>query len=100
MDELDRDSRPKIDLASRPALRPHMRLHRDQARDRWVILGPERILTPNETAVSVLQLCNGKRTIAEIAELLAETYDAEPSDLASDIVPMMQGLAKAGVFRS
>jgi pyrroloquinoline quinone biosynthesis protein D len=65
-----------------------------------VILGPERILTPNETAVSVLQLCNGERTIAEIAELLAETYDAEPSAVASDIMPMMQGLADAGVFRS
>jgi pyrroloquinoline quinone biosynthesis protein D len=77
-----------------------MRLHRDHARDRWVILGPERILTPNETAVSVLQLCNGERSIAEIAELLAEAYDAEPSDLASDILPMMQGLSDAGVFRS
>jgi pyrroloquinoline quinone biosynthesis protein D len=65
-----------------------------------VILGPERILTPNVTAVSVLQLCNGERTIAEIAELLAETYDAEPSDLVADILSMMQGLADAGVFRS
>jgi pyrroloquinoline quinone biosynthesis protein D len=65
-----------------------------------VILGPERILTPNETAVSVLRLCNGERTIAEIAELLAETYDAEPSAVVSDIMPMMQGLADAGVFRS
>jgi pyrroloquinoline quinone biosynthesis protein D len=77
-----------------------MRLHRDHARGRWVILGPERILTPNETAVSVLQLCNGERTIAEIAELLAKTYDAEAADLVSDILPMMQGLADAGVFRS
>jgi pyrroloquinoline quinone biosynthesis protein D len=100
MDESIRDCRSIVNLASRPASHRHMRLRRDHARNRWVILGPERILTPNETAVSVLRLCNGERTIAEIAELLAETYDAEPSAVVSDIMPMMQGLADAGVFRS
>lgn len=88
-----------IHLASRPSLRPHMKFRRDPVRDRWVILGPERILTPNEQAVDVLQLCNGQRTVAEIAELLAETYDAEQGAIASDIMPLLQDLADTGVIR-
>ena len=81
-------------------MRSHLKLRRDHVRDRWVILGPERILTPNDTAVSALQLCNGERTVAMIAEVLASTYDAQPSAVTSDVLVMLQGLADSGVIRS
>ena len=99
MDEYIQGDTPKMDLSSRPALRPHLNIRRDTVRDRWVILAPERILTPNEQAAETLLLCDGKRTVAEIAGTLAESYDADPDAIASDILPLLQGLADAGVVR-
>jgi pyrroloquinoline quinone biosynthesis protein D len=89
----------EVTRASRPVLRQHMKFRLDPVRDRWVILGPERILTPNEEAVDILQLCNGKRTVAEIAEVLAQTYDAPSETIEADVIPLLQGLADSGVLR-
>ncbi len=89
-----------MDLESRPVLRPHVKFRHDRVRDRWVILAPERILTPNEQAVDVLRLCDGQRTVANIAAELTETYDAGPDTIVADILPILQGLADAGVLRS
>jgi pyrroloquinoline quinone biosynthesis protein D len=89
----------EVTRASRPVLLPHMKFRLDPVRDRWVILGPERILTPNEQAVDILQLCNGKRTVAEIAEVLAQAYDAPSEAIEADVIPLLQGLADSGVLR-
>ena len=42
--------------ASRPVLPRHARLHYDKVRGAWVLLVPERVLVPDETAVEILQL--------------------------------------------
>ena len=89
---------PLMGLRSRPVLRRGAKFRHDAARGRWVILAPERILAPNEQAADVLQLCDGKRTVAEIAEILAQTYEAEPEAIASDVLLMLQDLADAGVL--
>ena len=89
----------EVTRASRSVLRPHMKFRLDPVRDRWVILGPERILTPNEQAVDILQLCNGKRTVAEIAEFLAQAYDAPSEAIEADVIPLLQDLAYSGVLR-
>ncbi len=89
-----------LGIESRPTLRPHVKFQHDVVRDRWVILAPERILTPNAEAVEVLRLCDGTRTVAEIAAELSETHDAEADTIAADIIPVLQGLADIGVLRS
>jgi pyrroloquinoline quinone biosynthesis protein D len=76
-----------------------MKLRHDPARGKWVVLGPERILTPNEQASDVLRLCDGRRTVAEIATILAEEYEAAPEAIAVDIVQLLQDLADSGVVR-
>jgi len=88
-----------IDFASRPTLARHMKLRRDSVRDRWVILAPERILTPNAEATDVLLLCNGDRTVAEIADALAPEYDTEAHIIAADIITLLQELAASGVIK-
>jgi pyrroloquinoline quinone biosynthesis protein D len=85
---------------SRPALRPHVKFRRDPVRGGWVLLAPERILTPNEQAAEALKLCDGRRTVSEIALELAREYDAEARTIADDLIPILQGLADAGVLRS
>ncbi|MGI9385459.1 MAG: pyrroloquinoline quinone biosynthesis peptide chaperone PqqD, partial [Methyloligellaceae bacterium] len=47
--------RVMIEPESRPALPRHVKLRHDAGRDRWVILAPERILTPDEIAVEILR---------------------------------------------
>lgn len=89
-----------VGLDSRPELNPHVKFRRDTVRGGWVLLAPERILTPNDEAADVLRLCDGRRTVAEIATELAKTYNKESGAIATDIIPMLQGLADAGVLRS
>ncbi|NJM35736.1 MAG: pyrroloquinoline quinone biosynthesis peptide chaperone PqqD [Rhodomicrobium sp.] len=78
---------------TRPRLPRHLRLREDAGRGRWLLLAPERILTPDETAVAVLKLCDGTRSVDEIAGLLAAEYDAPPGDIRQDIIGLLQDLA-------
>ena len=82
---------------SKPALPRHIKMRHDTARDRWLILAPERVFTPDAIAVAVLQLCDGSRSVETIAGELAQTYNAPKERILADIVPMLQDLADKGV---
>jgi pyrroloquinoline quinone biosynthesis protein D len=82
-----------IGSRSRPALARHVRLRFDEARKAWVLLAPERLLTASETAVAVLELCDGERSVREIASLLAAEFEAPEAAILDDILPMLQDLA-------
>jgi pyrroloquinoline quinone biosynthesis protein D len=85
-----------VSEASRPVLPRHAKLKFDEARQRWVILAPERVLAPDEIAVEVLQLCDGVRSVEQMIDLLAEKYTAERAAIATDVVAMLQELADKG----
>ncbi len=74
-------------------------LRHDPARDRWVILAPERVLVPEPTAVAILQLADGKRSVMQIAAALAETYTAPVDVILADAIEMLQDLADRGFLR-
>ena len=77
---------------SLPSLPLHIRLHHDQTRDRWILLAPERLVEPDESALSVLRLCDGKLTVAQISNQLAQSYDAPAEQICKDVIPLLQGL--------
>src|SRR3954470_3294217 len=79
-----------VSEASRPILPRHAKLKFDQTRQLWVILAPERVLAPDETAVEILQLCDGARSVAEIVDQLAAKYTAERAAIGADVVAMLQ----------
>lgn len=79
-----------------PTLPRHVRFRFDEARQAWVILAPERVLAPDEIAVEVLQLCDGKRTIGDIVDMLAQKYAAERALIGADVIAMLQDLADKG----
>jgi pyrroloquinoline quinone biosynthesis protein D len=54
------------------------------------------VLVPDETAVEVLQLCDGVRSVGEVVDQLAAKYAAERSAIATDVVAMLQDLADKG----
>ncbi len=97
MTEAQSPRRTVIGPASVPRLPRGVRMRHDAARDRWTILAPERVFSPDEIAVAVLKLCDGARSVETIAGELAQTYNAPKEQILSDIVAMLQGLADKGV---
>ena len=85
--------RNMVSAGSSPSLPAHVQLHHDTARDRWVLLAPERLLEPDEVALNVLNLCDGKKTVQQISDELARDYNAPVEQIQNDILPMLQDLA-------
>jgi len=88
--------RPQLSDASRPKLARHARLKFDKVREQWVLLVPERVLVPDDTAVEVLSLCDGERSIAGIVDALCQKYAAERELIRSDVAALLQDLADKG----
>lgn len=84
-----------VSETSRPVLPRHAKLKFDETRKVWVILAPERVLAPDETAVEVLGLCDG-RSVGAIVDQLAAKYAAERAAISSDVIAMLQDLADKG----
>jgi pyrroloquinoline quinone biosynthesis protein D len=81
---------------SRPVLPRHAKLKFDDTRKVWVILAPERVLAPDETAVEVLKLCDGARSVADVVDQLAARYAAPREAISADVIAMLQDLADKG----
>lgn len=47
----------------------------DRTRDVQVLLYPEGVLVPNQTATAILKLCDGSTTVPEITVALRKQYD-------------------------
>ncbi|HZQ02795.1 MAG TPA: pyrroloquinoline quinone biosynthesis peptide chaperone PqqD [Gaiellaceae bacterium] len=80
-----------------PVLPNGFRLHWDKVRQRHVILYPEGALGLNETAVQVLELCDGKRTIEDIADELSARFGG--ADVHDDVENLLISLANIGMVK-
>ncbi len=80
---------------SRPRLASGVRLRWDAVRERHVLLFPEGALNLNKTAADVLVLCDGERTIDEIAEELSARYDG--ADVRADVEQLVAAIAERGL---
>ena len=79
---------PQLSSDARPGLAPGVRLTFDKARDRWVVLAPERVLVPDETALEILQRCNGTTQVDAIVDELATAY----SEIEHDVKDLLASL--------
>ena len=84
----------KLDI---PVLPNGFRLHWDHVRERHVLLFPEGAIGLNPTAVSVLELCDGKRTIEDIADELSKKYNG--ADIHADVEKLLIDLANRGMVQ-
>jgi pyrroloquinoline quinone biosynthesis protein D len=75
---------------SKPHFPKHVRLQFDSVRNRLAVLAPERVYWPDGVAADILKLCDGNRTIAEIAEQLAVDYAAAPKTIEADVLEFVQ----------
>ena len=85
---------------TRPAMPLHIKLRHDAGRGRWLILAPERVFEPDDVAVEILKLCDGQRSVADIAGLLSKEYNAPIDEITADVVSMLQDLADKGVVKA
>jgi len=58
----------------------------DPAREKQVLLAPEGVLVLNQTGATILSLCHGERTVAEIVEELRGKYDRVDGDEVQDFL--------------
>jgi pyrroloquinoline quinone biosynthesis protein D len=72
--------------ADRPRLASHVRLTFDSARERHVLLAPEAVSVLNGTGATILGLCDGRRTVAEIVAELRGRYHHVAADEVRDFL--------------
>jgi len=64
----------------RPRLARHVRLGFDRTRQRPILLLPETVVVLNGSGARILELCDGRRTVAEIVTELGARYQDVPDD--------------------
>ena len=64
-----------VDDSARPRLAPHVRMTFDAARGQHALLSPEAVWVINGTGAAIVELCDGRRTVAEIQSELQGRYD-------------------------
>ena len=82
--------------ASVLAFAPHIVFRFDEVRQRWIILAPERLMLPDEQAVEILKLVDGKTGVSGIVDSLAARYQAPRELIAKDVTTMLQDLTDKG----
>jgi pyrroloquinoline quinone biosynthesis protein D len=66
--------------SDRPRLARHVRLTFSSARQRHVLLHPETVVVLNGSGADILELCDGRHTVAEIVAELSARYRTVPED--------------------
>jgi coenzyme PQQ biosynthesis protein PqqD len=90
-----------IDAASRPRLAAKARLRYDRQEARYLLLYPERGLALNGTAVDVVRLCTGERTVAGIVDELDGKYTDRPRDVVErEVLTFLAALADRGLVHA
>jgi pyrroloquinoline quinone biosynthesis protein D len=80
---------------NRPRLVAGARLQYDDVREEHLLLIPEGAVRLNETAAQVLALCDGERSLDEIAAALSQRYAG--ADVADDVRELLGGMGERGL---
>ena len=93
--------RLEVSATSVLRLAPHIVFRFDDTRQRWIMMAPERLMLPDEQAVEILKLVDGKSSVDAIVDSLAARYTQAPRELiAKDVTAMLQDLADKGCLAS
>src|SRR5713101_6771651 len=93
--------RLEVSATSVLRLAPHIVFRFDDTRQRWIMMAPERLMLPDEQAVEILKLVDGKASVGAITDAFAARYTQAPRELiAKDVAAMLQDLADKGCLAS
>ena len=79
-----------------PALWRLARLDFDPVRRQRVLLYPEGVVLLNDTGGAILDLCDGDRSVADIATILRERYHC---DVTTDVIDYLSRLVEKELVR-
>lgn len=79
-----------VSSRSAPSLPRHVRIQYDPVRQAFAVLSPEKVFWPNEISLDILRRCDGRSTVERIIAGLAADYDADPQDVAADVIAFLQ----------
>ena len=80
-----------------PAVWRLARMEFDEVRQTRVLLYPEGVVLLNDTGAAILELCDGRRSIADIAAVLGEKYQC---DVTADVIEYLSQLAERELVRT
>ena len=93
LDAIERgDTQPRM---TRPRLITGARLQYDEVREEHLLLIPEGAVRLNPTAAEVLELCDGERSLDDIAGALSARYDG--ADVRDDVHELVDAMAQQGL---
>ena len=78
-----------------PRLVTGARLRYDDVREEHVLLVPEGVVRLNPTAAEVLGLCDGERSLDDIAAALSQRYAG--ADVSDDVRELLGGMGERGL---
>jgi pyrroloquinoline quinone biosynthesis protein D len=82
-----------------PAFPRGVKYRFDAVRLAWVVLSPERVFLPDETAQAILAAVDGRRSVRDIAAQLAARFEAPLAVIEADVLDMLDDLARSGVVQ-
>jgi pyrroloquinoline quinone biosynthesis protein D len=85
-----------LTASSVPRLWRLARLNFDTVRQQHVLLYPEGAVMLNPTGAAILELCDGQRSIAAIAQILGERYNC---DVVDDVTEYLSQLEERELVR-
>ena len=71
---------PEVSTSDHPRLARHVRLTFSSTRQRHVLLHPETVVVLKGSGADILELCDGRHTVAEIVAELGARYQTVPDD--------------------
>lgn len=88
-----------ISASARPRLASKAKLRLDKKTGQQVLLYPEKGLLLNSTGAAILALCDGERSLRQIAEGLQASYaTATVEALERDVQAFLTSLAERGLL--
>jgi pyrroloquinoline quinone biosynthesis protein D len=85
-----------LTASSVPAIWRLARLNFDTVRQQHVLLYPEGAVLLNDTGAAILELCDGRRSVGEIAKVLEERYHC---NVLEDVTEYLSGLYDRELIR-
>ena len=80
-----------------PRFRRGVKFRYDETRQAWILLAPEKLFTPEGTAIEILKRVDGARTLEAIIDDLAGVFQAPRDLIERDVEAMMRDLEAKGV---
>lgn len=75
-----------------PRLSKGVKLQFDKTRAQWILQAPERVFVLDEPSYEILLRCTGDNTVQNLVQDLSRAFDADESEIATDVEVLLASL--------